>query len=183
MSKVFIPRYLARSVLIVTTVAGARCCSSDSESAKPRRRTAFQVTSMVDSDPRPARPGPPDATSCYVLKTPGPQRSNFRDRRLKFQLKLTWQPFAIGRPGATFKFKTPKSHRKMCAGMLRAARRPTYSLNSVNLRLVLLDLLDLLSSSRLLPVEVRTVTFKFSSDSSQKWSVTQNLSRSWRRAI
>ncbi len=27
------------------------------------RRTAF--TSMVDSDPRPARPGQPDATSCY----------------------------------------------------------------------------------------------------------------------
>ncbi len=38
---------------------------------------------------------------------------------------------------------------EMCAGMPRAARRPTYrdSVNSVNL--VFLDLLDLLSSSRL----------------------------------
>ena len=40
--------------------------------------------------------------------------------------------------------------------MQRAARRPTHSENSVNL--VLLDLLDLLSSSRLL--EVTTVTFQ-----------------------
>ncbi len=71
-----------------------------------------------------------------TLKTPGPQRSNFR--RLKFQLKLTWRPFAIGAI-----FKTPQSHNEMCAGMPRAAHRPTYSVNSVNLvNLVLLDLLS-----------------------------------------
>ena len=51
-SKVFIARFLARGVLIVV-----RRCSS------AKRRAA--LTSMVDSDPRPARPGPPDATSCY----------------------------------------------------------------------------------------------------------------------
>ena len=69
----------------------------------------------------------------------------------------------------------------MCSGMPRGGRRPTYSVNPVNL--VLLDLLDLLSSSRLL--EVKRVTF--SRDSSREWkspwSVTQNLSRSWRKAI
>ncbi len=64
---------------------------------------------------------------------PPNQPSNFR--RLKFQLKLTWRPFAIGAI-----FKTPQSHREMCAGMPHAARRPTYSVNSVNL--VLLDLLS-----------------------------------------
>ncbi len=62
------------------------------------------------------------------------QSSNFR--WLKIQLKLTWRPFAIGAI-----FKTPRSHRRMCAGMPRTARRPTYAVNSVNL--VILDLLDL----------------------------------------
>ena len=56
-------------------------------------------------------------------------------RRLKFQLKLTRRPFAIG----AF-FNTPQSKREMCAGMPRAARRPTYSVNSVNL--VKLDLMS-----------------------------------------
>ncbi len=109
-----------------------------------------------------------------TLKTPLLQRSNFR--RLKISLKSSdcdlllehFQNFS-------------QSHREMCPGIPRPARRPTNSENSVNL--VLLDLLDLLSSSRLL--EVTTLTF--SSDSSRKWqspwSVTQNLSRRWRRAI
>jgi hypothetical protein len=69
----------------------------------------------------------------------GPQRSNFW--RLKFQLKLTWLPFAIGAI-----FKTPQSHCKMCAGMPHFARRPAavYLANSVNsVNLVLLDLLVL----------------------------------------
>ena len=105
-----------------------------------------------------------------TLKTPGPQRSIFR--RLKFQLKLTRRPFAIGAI-----FKTPQSHREMCAGMPRAARQPTYSVYSVNL--VLLDLLS--SRSLFAPLGSENVTF--SSDSSWKWQVTQNLSRSWWRAI
>jgi hypothetical protein len=50
------------------------------------------------------------------------------DGRLKFQLKLTWLPFAIGAI-----FKKTQSHCKMCAGIPRAARRPTYAVNSVNL--------------------------------------------------
>ncbi len=73
-----------------------------------------------------------------TLRTNGSLRSKFRLGRLKFQLELTWQPFAL----VPF----------LLSGMPRAARRATYSVNSVNL-----VLLDLLSSSRLL--EVRTVTF------------------------
>ncbi len=109
-----------------------------------------------------------------TLKTPGLQRSNFR--RLKIQLKLTWRPFAIGAI-----FKIPQSHREMCAGMPPAARRPTYSVNSVNL--VLLDLL----SSRLWFTPLGSDNSHFFKWLSRKWqspwSVTQNLSRSWRRAI
>ncbi len=56
----------------------------------------------------------------------------------------------------------------MRSGMPRAARRPTYSVNSVNL--VKQDLLDLLSFSRLL--ELATVTF--SSDSSRKGQSTSD---------
>ncbi len=104
-----------------------------------------------------------------TLRTNG---SNLNFRRLKFQLKLTswWLPFAI--IGAIF--KTPLFHRKMrWAGMPRVAgvpvRRPTYSVNSVNLVLLARDfkLLDLLSFSRLL--EVRTVTFSSDCESSRKW--------------
>jgi hypothetical protein len=64
-SKVFIARFLARDALIVT-----RSCSS------AKRRTA--ITSMVDSDPRPARPGPPDGTESALALAPagagGPAR-------------------------------------------------------------------------------------------------------------
>jgi hypothetical protein len=58
-------------------------------------RARFQMNEMftfeMDSE---------NASILYTgtLKTPGPQRSNFR--RLKFQLKLTWWPFAIGAPRA-----------------------------------------------------------------------------------
>ncbi len=67
-SKVFIPRFLARDALI-----GARRCSS------AKRRAAF--TSMADSDPRPAPPGPRSEsrdvttwTNCYA--------------RLRFRVRL-----------------------------------------------------------------------------------------------
>jgi hypothetical protein len=49
-----------------------------------------------------------------MLRTDGPQHSNFR--RLKFQLNLAWRPFAIGAI-----FKTPQSNRKMRSGMQRRA--------------------------------------------------------------
>ncbi len=62
-SKVFIALFLARGVLIV-----ARRCSS-----ARRRRAAF--TSMVDSDPRPARPGPPDATNYFARTVSWPPAS------------------------------------------------------------------------------------------------------------
>ncbi len=54
-----------------------------------------------------------------TLRTYSPQHSNFQG--LKFQLKFTWQPFAI-----VASFKTPQSHSKMCTGMPRTARLPTY---------------------------------------------------------
>ncbi len=101
-----------------------------------------------------------------TLKTPRLQRSNFR--RFKFQLKLAWRPFAIGAI-----FKKNQSHRKMCAGMPRAARLPAYLVNSVN------------------SVNLLSLFAPLGSDNSHfsKWlftqsprSVTENLSRSWRRA-
>jgi hypothetical protein len=78
-------------------------------------------------------------------------------------------------------FKTFQSNSEMRLGMPRGALRPTNLSNSVNsVNLVLLS-----SRRWFAPVEVRTVTF--SSDSSRKWqspwSVAENLSRSWRRAI
>ncbi len=51
-SKVFIARLLARDS---DALIGARRCSS------PKRRAA--LTSMADSDPGPARPGPPGSES------------------------------------------------------------------------------------------------------------------------
>ncbi len=65
------------------------------------------------------------SSSLYTgtLKTPGPQRSSSNFWRLKFQLKLTWQAFAIQVDAV---FKTPQSNREMRAGMPHGGRRPSY---------------------------------------------------------
>ncbi len=101
------------------------------------------------------------------------QSSNFR--RLKINLESSCCDLLLEH---FLNFSQPIAK---CAQGCRAQRAHApahYSVNSVNL-----VLLDLLSSSRLLEVTIVT----FSSDSSRKWlspwSVTQNLSRSWRRAI
>jgi hypothetical protein len=57
-------------------------------------------------------------TDGLQLKTDGFQRSNFR--RLKFQLKLTWRPFAMGAI-----FKTPQSNRKCAQGCRAQIVSPT----------------------------------------------------------
>ncbi len=108
-------------VILVTLDCGKRSCAEwvygstqvfDNPFQKPIENVVFSAKWNVHIWNR--------LRECYsslytgMLKTPGPQRSNFR--RLKFQLKLTWLPFAIGAI-----FKTPQSNAK-CALECRAPR-------------------------------------------------------------